>query len=706
MPNPITSVSLEEYFVDKDTGAPLSGGYVQFWKDADRTDPKLVYQKVATGALDAAGNPVYEFEALPDPVQLSAVGTPQNAGGDNIAIYYWPYEGTPTDSTGVVELYYVAIFNSLGVPQFTREGWPGSGVSSGSGDGSGTAENMLTNPQFADISFSEENGVAYTSAGAETATIPVGADWDLVVTFTGVGTVTMTRVPITGVSNRITNPPFSLSVVVGSNISGLFLRQRLQHNPGIWASTDAGVGGYLATYMLLGPASNATISYEPSVGAPTQLLTGNNVAAEYVAFTETVQLTPSANTDDGDDGYVDILVTLRPSGTNLITSLQIVPLQDDVDGVEFVQEPVNRQVDHMFNYYNDLLQYKPIPSFLIGWDFPQNPVQFLGPTVAASAIGANKSKYVWDQTIIFQSANSGVGVTSGTNDAIVLTAAATTQMAIIQYIDGQLPRELLTLYLAAHIRAFTNQVGGVPITISLWYTNDASLPNINAGTNNSLVLTLDANGKPATFNGTWVEVPRSNLGNATFTMAQGTDYTDYGFAHWFNSSGAGITTAQFFAIVVGTGSVTMGNTINIQSISLVPGKIPTIPAPQHQSQVVFECQSYYEKSFELNTVPAQNVGVNTGEFSNSQILGAGVSTRLSQIPFKVNKRGTPNITLYNPAAANAEVRNETLGADCSASSVTTSSPGAFAVSCVTAGGSAVGETLGVHWTADARLGIL
>jgi len=62
---------------------------------------------------------------------------------------------------------------------------------------------------------------------------------------------------------------------------------------------------------------------------------------------------------------------------------------------------VPRQIDHLFHYYKPLLAYKPIPSALIGWDFPTNPAQF-GVTGSTGAIGANKSAYAWDQTILFQ----------------------------------------------------------------------------------------------------------------------------------------------------------------------------------------------------------------------------------------------------------------------------------------------------------------
>lgn len=113
----IVTSDLEEYFVDKDSGAPLAAGIVTFYKDVDRSVKKPVYQ--LTGSP-----PNYSYSALPNPCILSAVGTFQDGGGNNIVAYYFPYEGTPDDSDGTVELYYITVESSGLIPQFTREGWP------------------------------------------------------------------------------------------------------------------------------------------------------------------------------------------------------------------------------------------------------------------------------------------------------------------------------------------------------------------------------------------------------------------------------------------------------------------------------------------------------------------------------------------------------------------------------------------------------
>jgi hypothetical protein len=65
-------------------------------------------------------------------------------------------------------------------------------------------------------------------------------------------------------------------------------------------------------------------------------------------------------------------------------------------------------------------------------------------------------------------------------------------------------------------------------------------------------------------------------------------------------------------------------------------------------------------------------------------------------------RAAPTVTTYNPAAANAQVRDFTAAADCSAAA-TTAHPNGILVSCTGNAGTAVGGALGVHLTAESEL---
>lgn len=137
----ICSSDIDSYFVDKSSGLPMAGGIVTFYSDVNRTVLKPVYQ--------LTGNPGnYTYAPLNNPVTLSSSGTYQDALGNNIAVYYYPFTGTPEDNTGVQELYYAVVVNSGLVPQLVRQGWP---QAAGGGEPpvtTGEIENFIPNGQF------------------------------------------------------------------------------------------------------------------------------------------------------------------------------------------------------------------------------------------------------------------------------------------------------------------------------------------------------------------------------------------------------------------------------------------------------------------------------------------------------------------------------------------------------------------------------
>jgi hypothetical protein len=109
--------SLQEYFVDKDTGLPLAGGKIKFRKDNSRNEGKDVYKISGTP-------PNYQYVSLGDEITLSSVGTYQDESNNDILIYFFPYDGTPEESNNTIELYYITAESATEVPQFTREGLP------------------------------------------------------------------------------------------------------------------------------------------------------------------------------------------------------------------------------------------------------------------------------------------------------------------------------------------------------------------------------------------------------------------------------------------------------------------------------------------------------------------------------------------------------------------------------------------------------
>lgn len=180
-PRFICSSDLELYMADNVSGLPLSGGIVTFYSDVNRTVLKPVYQLTGT-----PGN--YSFAPLNNPCTLSSSGTFQDALGNNIVPYYYPFSGLPEESTGIQELYYVTVVNSGFTPQFVRQSWP-PGASNGITPPivDTIVDNFIPNGQFLAhndwVSLTEPPFVQY-AYGAETVNAQAIAQggWNFVYT--------------------------------------------------------------------------------------------------------------------------------------------------------------------------------------------------------------------------------------------------------------------------------------------------------------------------------------------------------------------------------------------------------------------------------------------------------------------------------------------------------------------------------------------
>lgn len=127
--------SLQQGFINEATGELLSYGVVTFYRDADHSQKKPVY--TVSGPPD---DPI--FTELPNPLTLSAIGTfvdPNN--NQDIIPYYKPF-----DDDGNVDLYYITVYSSDNVLQFTRDHYPTVNVSSD--DTITQVENFIPNGQF------------------------------------------------------------------------------------------------------------------------------------------------------------------------------------------------------------------------------------------------------------------------------------------------------------------------------------------------------------------------------------------------------------------------------------------------------------------------------------------------------------------------------------------------------------------------------
>lgn len=653
----LISLPLNQYFVDKDTGLPLAGGTLTFYRDVARNTVKTVYQ--LTGA---PGN--YTYNPLPNPITLSSVGTVENASGDNEIIYFYPY-----DEQGNIDLYYVVCENANGVTQFTREAWPNLVLGNDPAQDDFPVNNQISNPQFSRVFINDTETIQYTVSGSE-LDFAFAPDWDFVIN--GTGTVTVTRTAVAGASGVPTHPPYYITVTVPSGISSCYLRQRMYDNSGLWGST-ADIDVYLSTVLVgrnqnVGSAS-VTMYYEPSNGGSAQLiLSGSVIQGEWSIIKSGSQdpIQESADANTGNDGYIDIYVSFPTNSVIDISSIQVVPTVSSVgfDSVQYDQRSSNRETAYLGDYYSPLLQQKRIASLLVGWDFPLNPAQWGDSgTLAATPAAAS---YIWDQTIAIDTDGSVTYARNALTGGLEFTTAtsAANAVSMVQLLDLPTVREILANKLAVNVNAFRTTAGGdVTMRVYLYRAaNAASYPSLASNEFIASVATTGVATSP--FTG-WTEIARGGLDTATATINSystsadwvNPDY-DYGFTNWEITSASQLNDTEKFAILVTFAYDTTATVFTVNSISLTNNNIPCRPGLITYQESVENCQYYYEKSYEI--------GVDAGTVTDNGQRGFGMNERYNgtdgtnvfspqcfTCEYKL-KASAPTMTFYDPTTGTAD----------------------------------------------------
>jgi hypothetical protein len=203
-------------------------------------------------------------------------------------------------------------------------------------------------------------------------------------------------------------------------------------------------------------------------------------------------------------------------------------------------------------------------------------------------------------------------------------------------------------------------------------------------------LALTTNWQKYTVTGTFPSVSGKTLGTA------GNDY--FQFIFWLEAGSTFNTRTNTLGQQSGT--------FDISQVQLEEGSVATNFEYRSIQTELALCQRYYEKSFQLVTAPAQNVGT-TGMHYFPQVVAASTIMGTPTVRFIVPKRSTPTITIFNPSAANAQIRNAAINADFSGTTINTTgnptSEVSFSVFGTAPAASAAGNGCGFHWTADAEL---
>lgn len=727
-PRFIIAGDLQEFFVDKDTGLPMAAGVVTFYKDSSRNVGKPVYQ--ITGSP-----PNYTYTALPNPITLSGVGTVQNAGGDDVVIYYFPYQGTPDNSNGELELYYITIENSDSDPQFTREAWPNVTSVNDTESFSGV-DNQISNSQFTRMFLNDTIANIITVSGD--TTVPIGPDWTLVAS--GSGTVTLTRIAIAGTDNITTSPPYVLDVELTAGVTTCFIRQRMFTNSGLWASTVVDsdenslflTGTILAKNVVAGTAQLTMTYLESSGNAAQDIFTQSFGNSDYTVISGFVEVDQSLDTNTGTSAYVDIYISFLPSAHVQLTSIQLIPSSSQSGAEITAYQPLssNREQALMGDYYIPALEAKPIKSMLVGWDFPINPAQF-----GLAANITTTPAYIADQTIAASVTNpAGLTRNTITNGLQYITGAAADAVYFLQYMTGDQVKKILATQLSVNVNAYTKtSSNNVTCKVYLFRGNSSSSVPTLATT----IGTLAVDGTfTLTGGNNWSVITRQGLPTATGTLkyvtADNADINtgcDLGFNGWIIDDSTQMSSTKNFAVVVTLASSASTSQVVINSISVVPGVIPTRPAPQTQDEVLRECEYYYEKSYETSDLPG-TVTAAASLVKQMQLNGQGSYAGGTLVPsafsieYAVPKVTTPSLTIYDEAGTSDSVTGYAYKGGQGIASVaiafstnwsagTQSEKAAHYVPSTSNifiarnnGGSSYDAFISVHYVADSRLGIV
>lgn len=640
----VPAFSINEIITDKDTGLPLVGGKVYFYRDEiNPTMPKNVWQ--ITGSP-----PNYNFIQLPNPMILNATGGFQDSLGNPVVPYFLPY-----DSEGEIELYTISVYSAGDIFQFNREAVPYTISQTTPESDIINNDNILSNPQFVETNLVLGKSTVFTISSG--GTISLAPDWDLVAT--GTGTVTLEWIaPIA--TNTLTNPPYVMDIQ-STGIDSLTLRQTLANSPRISASHY--ISGNFIASSVDSSSHTLTLSYVPSGGSltSTTILQETITTSSFVSLEGILQIEGTLNPDPANTGYVNIDLTI-PVGAHIqVSSFQIVALTQNVN-VPFDEQASNRQRDHLFHYYESSILMQPKTSLLTGWNFGQNPFQFYPTTVTTAS---SQCQYIADQTILWSETASAYDTErapAGNNFSLALSARAgkpNNLFAIIQYIDTKtlVPYWQTANPLSSVIKSvFTGNLTPV-LKMRIIYRSDAP-PALSSS---EPIVSLAPGGDPV-FAAGWTAI--TPLNDPAYTMTSDTSqYHDYVF-NQFTLPIMPSDTAMI-GIVLYTNarldSVTPGLFV-MESGSLVPNRFAVEETPRTYDQTLSMCQYYYEKSYADFVLPAAvtTLGQRTENMLINHGTGDSVFLRSFSIPFKQVKRAIPSTVNVYPTQGTTTTNNMTL----------------------------------------------
>lgn len=164
-----------------------------------------------------------------------------------------------------------------------------------------------------------------------------------------------------------------------------------------------------------------------------------------------------------------------------------------------------------------------------------------------------------------------------------------------------------------------------------------------------------------------------------------------------------ITQAELFFFWTPTGVAGAADYFEVDDVVIEESPDPIFERRPFEDELR-ACMRHFQKSFAYGTAPAQNAGTaNSFRWRNTATGAAATHGPMVPLSPPMRVESTATGTTYNTSAANAEVRNFTDTADCSATSIAQIGGRQAQINCTGNAGAAVNEQFMVHWTMDAGI---
>jgi hypothetical protein len=614
------------------TGLPLNDQYYAFF--LENTIPYLpqnVYQ-------DAAATTVWN-----NPLQFQPSGTlPNNLYFDPDKTYRIEIRQGNTQNDPLIWL--IENYNPS----------EDAGANAGSAFG---GDNLVSNPQFSEVDFT--NDLILEGEG----TFDIAPGWQLFLDGDqGGANARLTLTPVDGQQNQVNSPPYFLRLQIASYTTAE-LRQVFTGNGAIFSSVNNEQTGVVSMGFTARADDDYPIevTYQPSVGIGTTVIQDTVFSGVFKSFTGIKVLPESNNSNTGDNATVTMVLALQGTGNLEISNLQmvggVIPVDSELPApTEYIQETIERGVDHLFHYYKDSLVMQPKEDILTGWNFSLNPYQFIAPAI--SAMPTDLTQYRADQTIVRQEFASSIetGQASAANNFAFQVQPVDSQdsrVALIQYVDAATIRPYWNKVLSslAKVKFVSPTLNtNVGLKMRLIYRNDLP-PTLD---DDEPITGWDVNGDPE-FDTSWDEI--LPLNDPTYTLENGSDFVDFSFDQF--QMPAAENSTMYLGVVIYTTEPfvsTPGNKDQLifDSVSLVNNDFAIASPPETWDESLRKCQYYYEKSYNNAILP--------GDISiSNQLVRPMVASRntgngfAAAFGFEFNsiKRALPTIQLYNPYSGTA-----------------------------------------------------